>query len=241
MEFMPITSPRRLNSGYVGLNERHVVLFAANGARRRTHDARRCTVIQAERRADRQHPFTGPHLLRIAHAHSWQILRIDLDHCHVAVRIEADDLCRELAPIGQPHVHVVGLGDHVCIRQDVTVVADDEARAHPARRHVVFRPAAATRRRQAEALEELEQWIVRRQPAARSARRSRVLYDFDVHDGLAVLIDERSEVRQRRGAAGRTRRDRRLRGSAWLRGLVRAVASRATQEHCGQCREEDRK
>jgi hypothetical protein len=230
---------------HVRLDERHVVVLAANGTRRGTHDARRRTVVEAERRADRQHPFAGPHLLRIADAHGRQILRIDLDHRHVAVRIEADDLRRKFAPVGQSDVHVVGLGHDVCIGQDVTIVADDESRAHPARRRVVFLIATAARRRQAEAPEEIEQRIIRRRAAARSARRSRVLYDFDVHDCFAVLIDERRKIRQRRRAARRTHRNGRLlscvRCRGWRSRLVRTVAGGASREHCVQCCEEDRK
>jgi hypothetical protein len=73
-----------------------------------------------------------------------------------------------------------------------------------------------------------------------------LLYDFDVHDCFAVLIDERSEVRQRRGSAGRTRRQhrrlrRRLRWCARLDRLVCSIAVGASRDYGNHCCEEDRK
>ena len=80
---MPTTSPRMLNSGPpgvagvdrdVGLDERHEVLLrqrAALGA----DDAGGDRVLEAERRADRQHPFADLELGGVAEAHRRQARR----------------------------------------------------------------------------------------------------------------------------------------------------------------------
>ena len=43
-------------------------------------------------------------------------------------------LAGKLAPVGETHGHLVGVGDHVGVGEDVAVGADDEARARAAHR-----------------------------------------------------------------------------------------------------------
>src|SRR6185437_4643246 len=60
---------------HVGLDERHVV--ARQGAPLGADDARGGAVLEAERRADRQHPLPDPETLGVADAHRRQVLGAD--------------------------------------------------------------------------------------------------------------------------------------------------------------------
>ena len=94
--------------------------------------------------------------------HRRQVGGVDLDHRHVGTLVGADDLGREFAPVGQAHRHLVGVRHHVRVGEDVAVRADDEAGARAAHRRLVA-ARRLIRGRDAEATEEVEERIVRRQ------------------------------------------------------------------------------
>ena len=85
--------------------------------------------ILAERIADREHPFADARRVAVAERRGGEAGRVDLDHGDVGVRIAADDLGLELAPVEQAHAHFARAVDDVVVREDVSVRRDDEARA----------------------------------------------------------------------------------------------------------------
>ena len=89
-------------------------------------------IVEAERRADRQHPFADPELVRIAELDRRQAGGLDLEQRHVGAPVGADHPRLEFALVGEPHRDLVGRLDHVRIGEDVAVGADDEPRAERA-------------------------------------------------------------------------------------------------------------
>ncbi|MNO74979.1 hypothetical protein D3C76_660020 [compost metagenome] len=83
-------------------------------------------MVEAERRADGQHPFANLELVGVAELQSRQVLRFDLQQCHVAARIGADQFGLVLTAIGKTHENLVGIGDHMVVGQHVAIVRDDE-------------------------------------------------------------------------------------------------------------------
>ena len=83
-------------------------------------------MIEAERRPDRQDPFTDLEIGGASEAHHREVLGVDLEHREVAALVTADDLGDEYAPIAQTHVDLVGILDHVKVRNDIAVVGDDD-------------------------------------------------------------------------------------------------------------------
>ena len=83
-------------------------------------------MLEAERRANRQHPF--PHLdgRGVAEFNRRQIGRIDLEQGKIAAIVGADDLGDELAAIAHAHDDLIGGLDHMGIGQDVTIRAQNE-------------------------------------------------------------------------------------------------------------------
>ena len=63
----------------------------------------------------------GLDLRGIAERHGRQVLRVDLDHRDIGALVGADDLGLELAPVGEPHGHLVGVRHDVRVGEDVTV------------------------------------------------------------------------------------------------------------------------
>ena len=107
--------------------------------------------------------------------------------------VDADDLRRVLAAIGRLHRDVGGVGDDVCIRQDVAVGADDEARAFAARLSA-FPPRGIgwPNRGRIHRTDRSATCPVRR----RVGHFLRLADDGDVDDCRSVALDERGEVRQ---------------------------------------------
>ena len=175
-------------------------------------------------------------------AHGRQILRLDLDHCHVAARIEADDLRREFAPVGQPHGDFVGLGDDVRVRQDVTVAAHDEAGACAACRHAFARdrrPAAAASRSAG------RNRATDRPPSAHPARASgaRCWTTSTFTTALPYCSTSGGEIRERRGAAGSARRHQSAFACDGAFACARLVGPRPSEQAVSsgaQCCKEDR-
>ena len=198
-------------------------------------------VLEAERRADGEHPLSGLQARRVAELHDRQVRGVDLDHRDVGALVGADDLGRELAPVGEAHGHLVRVRHHVRVGEDVAVGADDEAGARAA--HRLARPRLLVRRRDAEALEEVIEGIVRREPLDTTLGGLRLLHHLDVDHRRPVAVDEAREIRQsahhpvhhrwrRRGGLAEVRRRRRGRGARGLGGQVaRAGAERHRDGH----------
>src|SRR5205823_5727749 len=127
--------------GHVGLDEGHVVVLSRHRARGGADDARGGAVLEAEGRADREHPLPRLDARRIAELDDRQIGRVDLDHRHVGPLVRADDLGGKLAPVGEAHGHLIGVGHYVGVGEDVAVGIDEETRARAARRrYIAARP-----------------------------------------------------------------------------------------------------
>src|SRR5256884_311936 len=179
---------------YVGLDERHVVL-ARHRARGGADDARGGAVLEAEGRADREHPLPRLDARGIAELHDGQVGGADLDYRHVGALVGADDLGGELAPVGEAHRHLIRVGHHVRVGEDVAVGVDDESGARAARRRLVgARPLLGAGN--AEAAEEIIERIVGRQSRRAPGRGLRLLHDLHVHDRRPVAVHQLREVRQ---------------------------------------------
>jgi len=181
--------------GDVGLDEGHVSLVGQR-ARFGRNDACGDTVLEAERRADCEHPFTDPGLARVAQRHGGQILGVDAQHCDVGRLVDADHLGGEFALVGELDRDLGGVRHHMCIGEDDAVGTDDEARAHAVcdlltLGHLDLR---------AEATEEVVERVVRIHPAEGRLSARRGLYrtfDTDVDDSRAITLGDGLEVRQR--------------------------------------------
>ncbi|MNO74942.1 hypothetical protein D3C76_659620 [compost metagenome] len=112
-------------------------------------------MVEAERRADRQHPLADLELVGIAELEGRQVLGLDLQHSHVAARIGADQLGLVLAAVGQAHENLVGVGHHMVIGQDVAITGNDEARAQGLRLALAAATGSATLVARDAALEEV--------------------------------------------------------------------------------------
>ena len=135
-ELIPITSPLRLNSGppgvarvdrHVGLDEGHVA-FVGQAAASRTDNTRGHGMVEAERRADGQHPLASLELVRRP---IFTVGRPAPSTFRTATseRGSAPISSFELASIGQAHNDLVGTGHHVVVGQHIAVIGDDESGA----------------------------------------------------------------------------------------------------------------
>ena len=160
-------------------------------------------VLEPERRADRQHPVADVGVLRIAQLDHRQVVRLDLEHRHVGLRVHPEDLGLELALVGELDVHLLGAVDHVGVGEDHTVLVHDEARALAVDRRFALRHL---RHRAVEALEEVVERIVRIHLRHVGRRRDLgVPGHADVDHRGPVLLGDRAERRQ---GDGRRRRPR---------------------------------
>jgi hypothetical protein len=168
----------------VGLDERHIAAVGQR-ARGRADDALGHGVLEAERRADRGHPFAHAHLGRIAELHHGEPARLDLHHRDVGRLVGAQHLALEFAPVGEAHAHLVRTLDHVRVGEDHAARVDDEARAHALHR------ALARRVRNSETAQQL------RRDAGRGGLGFGRLGRRDVHHRPLVRLGDRGEVGQR--------------------------------------------
>jgi hypothetical protein len=193
-------------------------------------DALRRGLLEAVRRADREHRVADLEALRIAEPDHGQILGVDAQHRDVGGRVAAQDLGAELAPVAQLDGHVLGLADDVRVGQHQAVGADDEARAHAAERHLRALPAALLEA--GHAAEELEERIVLHavgQAVAVLGARLVHALDRDADDRGRRLLDDRAVVRHLAGRGGERRRRHQFFGRRELLRRARRPGCRLSQ------------
>ena len=96
----------------------------------RRDDARRDRAAEAERIADRDHPFAEPQLVGIAELHRDQRLgRLEFQHRKIGLLVDADQLGLELGAVVHDDADLVGIGDDVIVGHDDAGGVDDEAGA----------------------------------------------------------------------------------------------------------------
>jgi hypothetical protein len=121
-----------LVDGRVGLDEvlegRDAELAAAGGA----DDAVRHGLRQAQRAADRQHFVADLQPVGASQRHHRQFPELDPQHGEVGVRIAPDDRRLGHAAVSELDHDRVGIGDHVVVGGDVTLVVEDHAGAERA-------------------------------------------------------------------------------------------------------------
>ena len=153
-------------------------------------------MIEAEWRADRQHPLAYLQLAGIAQLDGRQPLALDLQHRHIGTRIGTDELGLELAAIGQAHDDLVRIGDHVIVGQDVAIFREDEARAQRLRLALLV---TITRHARDAAFEKLTKdggqsfQVGHMRP---SATGRQLLLGTDIDDRGRGAFHQRGEVRQ---------------------------------------------
>ncbi len=197
---MPTTSPFRLNSGPPELPGLIGTSVWMNGTRFSLRqlaplgadDAGGDRVLQAERLADRGHPFADLELVGIADRHLGQSRGLDLEQGDVGALVGADDLGLEFALVGQLHRDFAGIVDDVGVGQHVAVGGQDEARAGRLLLEVARTRLAA--RDLPEAAKEFVERVVLGNVGHRLAARR--LRDVDADHRRALLLVELGEVRQ---------------------------------------------
>src|SRR5699024_9370857 len=100
--------------GDVGLDERYI-LVAVQHALLRGNDARGHGCIEAERRADGQHPGADFELVRVADGDGRQVFGIDLQYRYVTVFVGPDHRGNELAPVRQLDDDTSGIANHMAV------------------------------------------------------------------------------------------------------------------------------
>ena len=186
---------------HVGLQERHVGAFG-EGTCLGADDAGGGAVFETVGRADRQHRVADAAGAGIAELDHRQIGRRNLQHRDIALLVGADHLGLEFAPVGQLDDDFLGAIDHMRIRQDRAVGADDEARAQGMRDGAV-RAARCTRSR--EAAEELREGVARIGLGilvvglVRQGNLAPLARDTDVDHGRSVALDDGGKIRDRPG------------------------------------------
>jgi len=163
--------------------------------------------------------LTRAELRGVADAHHGQLGRLDLEHGDVGALVQADDLGRVLATVGHADRDFGRVVDDMRVGEDVTVGADDEARALAPRRGAVAALPATRDARHAEAAEELIERIVGRH--ARGGRGLALADDGDIDHGGPEALDEAGEIRERQTLPGSGGRDDGRRGGRRGGGALR--------------------
>ncbi len=238
--------------GGVGLD---VVVIGARGdvAVARRDDAGRHRAAEAERIADRDHPFAEPQLVGIAEFHRDQRLaRLEFQHRQIGLLVDADHFGLELAAVVHDDVDLVGIGDDVIVGHDDARGIDDEAGAERVGL-VRLQVAALAARTAAAVLEEVVEEFLERRARRQLRHRAPAIagaalgfdglrgrdVDHRVDHFLGDVGDAVGAARQRRRRDGATSRRRRRRGrsrptagagdgSGWGRTVISALSSQKT-------------
>ncbi|MNT39667.1 hypothetical protein D3C72_1759350 [compost metagenome] len=113
----------------IGLDEVLVAQPADATAAHRRDDARGDRLAETERIADGDHEVAHPQLVAVAQLDVGQVLRRNADQRDVGVAVRAEELGLDRAPIGQCHLHVIGVVDDVVVGQHQAFGGiDDDAR-----------------------------------------------------------------------------------------------------------------
>ena len=96
-------------------------------AAERAHDAHRHRLPDAVGIADREDHVADPRVLDASERDDRQVLQVDLQHREIGLGIAADDRRLRRAAVGELHLDLLAALDHVLVREDVAVLADDDA------------------------------------------------------------------------------------------------------------------
>ena len=115
--------------GGVGLDV-VVVRTGIDVAIARRHDAGGDGAAEAERIADRDHPFAEPQPVGIAERNRGErMLRLHPQQCEVDLGVASEDFGLEASAVVEDDGHLVGVGDDVVVGHHDAGGVDDEARA----------------------------------------------------------------------------------------------------------------
>ena len=120
---------------HVGLDEGHGAVVGQRTALG-TDDASGHGVLEAEGRANGQHPFTHAQVTHLADGDHGQVLGLDLEHRNVSLGVGPQHLGLQFAAVGEFDGDLLGPLHHVGVGQDDAVGADDETRALATRLYV---------------------------------------------------------------------------------------------------------
>ncbi len=167
-------------------------LAAALGA----DDAGGDGVVQAEGVAHGDDPVARLELVAVAEARRLQLVRIDVQRGEVGVRVDAEQLRGELAPVAERDLERVGVLDHVRVGDDRALLVDDHAAALAGELRLLAQEGLAVAVGREEAVEQVA-W----HRAVRAAERLRAVVRNDAddrgRDGLRRLAEG-----ERHGARG---------------------------------------
>ena len=82
--------------------------------------------------ANGQHQIAHLAFVAVRKSDGRQVMRVNLHHGNVRLRVVADDFGREHASVLQGHLHFVGVIHHMVIGQDVAVLGHDHTGADAA-------------------------------------------------------------------------------------------------------------
>ena len=112
----------------IGLQE---ILVAARPSARLSpfgaDDSHGHRLADAERVADCEDDVADLDYIRVTHRNELQVGAVDLQQCEIARGIAADERRHHRSAVRQLDADVVGVVDHVMVRQNVPVSADDDA------------------------------------------------------------------------------------------------------------------
>ena len=114
--------------GGVRLDEVLVVLDPEVAASGRTDNAHRYCLSDAERITDRQDDIADFDVVRVTQRQHWEITCRDLENGDVRLRIRPDQIRFEAPFIREVNIDFVSTFDDVVIRNDITLLTDDDAR-----------------------------------------------------------------------------------------------------------------
>ena len=191
---------------HIALDERHVGA-AGQIAADRADDALGRGVLQAERRADGQHPFADFQGVGIADLDRRQVVAFDLEHRHIGQFVHADHLGGTFPLVAEPRDDLVGVAGDMGVGQDETVRRNDEARTQGI--------GLTVARQFGPFLEEAPKEFQVRVLLARQLRQTGLaggvllagrLGRADIDDRRFVLFDQLAKIRQRLRLGGTGRR-----------------------------------
>src|SRR6185312_13772920 len=85
--------------------------------------------VEVQGISDGEHPLTQLHVIGVADGHNGEVLRVDLDERQVGIRVGADDLGYIVVTVVKSDGDGCCAIDHMVVGDDITVAADDHARA----------------------------------------------------------------------------------------------------------------